>query len=562
MAFDESAKLLLEALPAAVTVLNPVVEPSESLRDLEVEWLNTAMSELVGNRVVPGLSLQQVYPTRNFGNWLTGLIQLRATKAIDRQFWDLTDSPVGGVFQVDICWWDEVLLLIATNMAPKELTMSDALGAANTLSRVKSSLPMAYSARPGEKWLTFPTDSFLSAIGQERESFRKAQLHELMDTEDFTRLTAWAAIPELERPHNFRFQARGNEGQRRWLELWSMYLGAKNPEPLDGFSDNFIILSDVDEETLRADEETRITEALDQQLAGFTSALNASSDGFAIWQRGEEPDDTRAFRLVFMNNAGARRTTKPAEALVGLRLEEIAGDEQAGELRRVFTQALDSGEAQFETIDLATADGWSGAFENTVVPVDGDRVLATFRNVTETRLEHDRLIWLADHDHLTGVPNRRNLEQQLATSLTRARKNRTPAGFVFIDIDDFKAVNDSRGHDAGDVLLQAFVTRLQSTVGNRGLVARLAGDEFAVVLDSVSSKAELESILDHLMQEVRKPFDVSAAAITVTCSAGAVLCSGDEAITDILRTTDKAMYRAKHAGKNCYRITPVSASKE
>jgi diguanylate cyclase (GGDEF)-like protein len=560
MAFDESAKLLLEALPAAVTVLNPVVEPSESLRDLEVEWLNTAMSELVGNRVVPGLSLQQVYPTRNFGNWLTGLIQLRATKAIDRQFWDLTDSPVGGVFQVDICWWDEVLLLIATNMAPKELTMSDALGAANTLSRVKSSLPMAYSARPGEKWLTFPTDSFLSAIGQERESFRKAQLHDLMDTEDFTKLTAWAAIPELERPQNFRFQTSGKEGQRRWLELWAMKLSIENQAPLHGIADNFIILTDVDGKTRAEDEKRLIHGALDQQLAGFTSALNASSDGFAIWQRGEEPDGTRAFRLVFMNKAGARRTTKPAEALVGLRLEQIAGEDQAGDLRRVLTQAIDSGEIQFETIDLATADGWSGSFENTVFPIDGDRVLSTFRDVSEARLEHDRLIWLADHDHLTGLPNRRNLEQQMAASLTRAQKTSTPAGFVFIDIDDFKAVNDSRGHDAGDVLLQAFVTRLQSAVRDQGIVARLAGDEFAVVLDSVASSAELESILDHVMCEVRKPFDVSAEAITVTCSAGAVLCGGDEAITDILRTTDKAMYRAKHSGKNQFRIANTITS--
>ena len=145
MAFDESAKLLLEALPAAVTVLNPVVEPSGSgsLLDVEVEWLNSAMSQLVGNQVVPGLRLQHLYPTGDFSDWLSELVVLRATKAIDRQFWNLTESTDGDIFQVDIRWWDDVLLLTATNTVPDELNLSDALRAAHTMSRAMPSLPIA-----------------------------------------------------------------------------------------------------------------------------------------------------------------------------------------------------------------------------------------------------------------------------------------------------------------------------------------------------------------------------------------------------------------------------------
>jgi diguanylate cyclase (GGDEF)-like protein len=385
-------------------------------------------------------------------------------------------------------------------------------------------------------------------------------LHNLMSAEDFGRLAEWEAIPERDRPRPFRFQMPVRQGQNRWFELWSMYLGAKNGESRDGFSDNFIILSDVDELTRRAEEDTRIAAALDQQLAGLTSALNESADGLAIWQREKESDGSSSFRLVFMNKAGAVSTGLPSQSLVGMRLEEITGEAQSHDLQRLFSLALDDGETKVETVNLDTAVGGAGAFENTVVPVDGRRVLATFRDVTETMLEHDRLIWLADHDHLTGLPNRRNLEEQMKTSLTMARKNHTPVAFVFIDIDDFKNVNDSRGHDAGDVLLQAFVSRLELAVANRGIVARLSGDEFAIVLNRVAWQTDLDSILENVMSEVRKPFFDLAEAISITCSAGAVLCQGDEAITDILSTTDKAMYRAKHAGKNCYRIASLYTS--
>ena len=519
------------------------------------------MAELVNNQVVTGLRLQQMYPERDLAGWFSVLVNNRHTTTIDRQYWNLLDHAGGDIFEIDIRWWgDDLLLLTATNSAPEKIGLSDALRAANVLSRTLPTLNIAYAVRPDTTWLTFPTDGFLAAIGRRREEFRDAKLRDLMSPDDRTRLTSWVKLPEEERPHPFIFRTTGNTSEQRWLELWSMSLESDDRTPLNGIADNFIVLADVDDAQRATDAQALISMALEQQLANFTAALDASHDGFAMWEATQHDDGERTYRLMFMNSAGAAPTGKSADSLVGQRIEDIVGDGQWQGLVTLFSAALDTKHIQIDTVEVDSPEGWVGAFENTVVPFGLNRVVTSFRDVTEMRLEQDRLIWLSEHDHLTGLPNRRNLEEHLEGALARARDSHTPAAFVFIDIDFFKLVNDTWGHDVGDTLLQDFVTRLDATLGGLGMVARLAGDEFAAVLNDVSSDDELTRILDRLMAEVRKPFNLQASTISVTCSAGAVLCLGDERVTDILLTTDKAMYRAKHAGKNCFRIAPLATS--
>jgi diguanylate cyclase (GGDEF)-like protein len=166
-------------------------------------------------------------------------------------------------------------------------------------------------------------------------------------------------------------------------------------------------------------------------------------------------------------------------------------------------------------------------------------------------------VWLAGHDHLTGLPNRRSLEVHLETALRQARDTSKLTAFIFVDIDNFKRVNDDFGHDVGDQLLKDFVTRLRTAIGDAGIIARLAGDEFAIILDEVTSRQNLEDILEDCFASIRSPFDLNTPSLTITCSAGAALCAGDEQISEVLRITDKAMYRAKHDGKNRYSIVHI-----
>jgi diguanylate cyclase (GGDEF)-like protein len=186
-----------------------------------------------------------------------------------------------------------------------------------------------------------------------------------------------------------------------------------------------------------------------------------------------------------------------------------------------------------------------------------DQVLASFHDVSEERREKDRLNWLAEHDNLTGLTNRRGLDAHLHEALVRTQLANKLSGFVFIDIDEFKSVNDTYGHDQGDLLLKEFATRVQSSLGEDSLVARLAGDEFAILIESVESAEDLKAKLNLVFECVRRPFELPSHTLRITCSAGAALCSGQEQVTEVLRITDKAMYRAKHDGKNRFTIVHI-----
>jgi diguanylate cyclase (GGDEF)-like protein len=212
---------------------------------------------------------------------------------------------------------------------------------------------------------------------------------------------------------------------------------------------------------------------------------------------------------------------------------------------------------QVKVVDIDSPQGWVGAYENTVVPFMHDQVLASFRDVSEARREKERLHWLAEHDNLTGLVNRRGLEAQLQAVLDRTRVVNGLSAFVFIDIDDFKHVNDTYGHDHGDLLLQDFARRVTSALGFDILVARLAGDEFAILIEAVDSADDLRAKLDVIFDTIRQPFDEHPPLLHITCSAGAALCAGQEHVSEVLRIADKAMYRSKHDGKNRYTIVHI-----
>jgi hypothetical protein len=120
MAFDESVKQLLEAVPSAISVLSPVFHDDGSLHDVELTWLNASMGAIVNNQVSPGHRLQQMYPARDLAAWFSVLLSNRYTETIDRQYWNLTDHAGGDIFEINIRWWDDLLLLTATNTVPKK----------------------------------------------------------------------------------------------------------------------------------------------------------------------------------------------------------------------------------------------------------------------------------------------------------------------------------------------------------------------------------------------------------------------------------------------------------
>ena len=291
------------------------------------------------------------------------------------------------------------------------------------------------------------------------------------------------------------------------------------------------------------------------QLETMHRALNASQDGFAIWKTIANPDGTiRDFMLLVMNAAGAEAVGQPQRNLVGKTLREAVGAKRFEASRILFARALIEGQNLEEVVTTVSVAGVRRTFENTVVPFGVDLVLSTFRDVSEAEEEHSRLSWLAEHDYLTGVPNRAKLEVSLRDKVSESQENGTLMAFVFIDIDHFKTVNDSYGHDVGDALLTNFAKRIHHSLPQRAIVARIAGDEFAILLGNIKGEVQLQDLMQHVFDAMRRPFEHNGLEFSITCTAGCVLSDGSEYPDEIMRTADKAMYEAKHQGRNRFTI--------
>ncbi|WP_207060845.1 bifunctional diguanylate cyclase/phosphodiesterase [Motiliproteus sp. SC1-56] len=157
---------------------------------------------------------------------------------------------------------------------------------------------------------------------------------------------------------------------------------------------------------------------------------------------------------------------------------------------------------------------------------------------------------LAFHDHLTELANRRQLSEQLDRVVREHERYRQPAALMYLDLDDFKRVNDTQGHDAGDALLRKIAERLRGCVRTSDLVARLGGDEFGILLLDAESVRDVSRIAEKLIETVERPVVLGSRAVNVSTSVGITLFPADgDSVAAIMSNADMAMYAAKKAGK-------------
>ena len=173
----------------------------------------------------------------------------------------------------------------------------------------------------------------------------------------------------------------------------------------------------------------------------------------------------------------------------------------------------------------------------------------------EVNRMQDRIISLAVHDYLTGLPNRRLFDDRLHQILQRVDRSEGRAAVLFIDLDGFKPVNDTYGHQFGDELLIATAKRLKRVTRKSDTVARLGGDEFAMIVElSDEQEGGLQVICDKILQLLEEPYHVRGEAVMVSASIGcAIYPEQTRNPAELVRMADEAMYRAKHDGKDCWR---------
>ncbi|MDN4053056.1 diguanylate cyclase [Massilia sp. YIM B02763] len=179
--------------------------------------------------------------------------------------------------------------------------------------------------------------------------------------------------------------------------------------------------------------------------------------------------------------------------------------------------------------------------------VQGIYVLST--DATSAREYERQLHALAHSDHLTGLPNRRSYEERLAQAIARSRRSAMPLALCYLDVDHFKQINDTFGHAVGDAVLREFAKRLSGTVRSTDTVARLAGDEFVIVLEQVGSPLECQRVADKLLEAIRPPFQVDGRTLDVTSSLGFAWCPRPE-LAALTHAADDALYQSKRAGRD------------
>jgi diguanylate cyclase (GGDEF)-like protein/PAS domain S-box-containing protein len=189
--------------------------------------------------------------------------------------------------------------------------------------------------------------------------------------------------------------------------------------------------------------------------------------------------------------------------------------------------------------------------------VQGIYVLST--DATSAREYERQLHALAHSDHLTGLPNRRSFEERMVQAIARARRSAMPMALAYLDVDHFKQVNDSLGHASGDSVLREFAKRLSATVRATDTVARLAGDEFVIVLEQVGSARECGRIADKLLEALRTDFLVDGQPRQVTASIG-IAWSAHPEQTALAHAADEALYAAKRAGRNTASVLVADAA--
>ena len=187
------------------------------------------------------------------------------------------------------------------------------------------------------------------------------------------------------------------------------------------------------------------------------------------------------------------------------------------------------------------------------------RMVGIDLDITQQKAAEDQLRRRAEFDALTGLPNRALFNDRLSGAIERARRSGKTMALLFLDIDHLKGVNDSQGHGAGDELLRIAAKRLLAAVRSVDTVARLAGDEFTVILEGLAAPADAEAVAMKLVEAMRPPMRLGGSLVHVSTSVGlALLEPGDSDPASLLRRADEALYEAKRAGRDRYAISPVA----
>ena len=268
------------------------------------------------------------------------------------------------------------------------------------------------------------------------------------------------------------------------------------------------------------------------------------------------PGDAAQQQIIFVNDAFERRTGYLRPDVMGQSWHVLLGaDTEAGEVARIGA-AVARVEAVSAELLYYTKTHDPYWIEMELVPFNDENGNNTHwvmvgRDITERKKSEKHIHRLAFFDVLTGLPNRRLLDDRIETTLQRAARHHTRAAVMYLDLDGFKAVNDTYGHACGDTMLKMVATRLLASSRKEDTVARIGGDEFVIVLADVAGAGDAQEPASKLVSVVAEPYRIDDLTLTVSTSIGIAIYPDDASTADtLISVADDGLYQAKRSGKN------------
>ncbi|MFC2073713.1 EAL domain-containing protein [Campylobacterota bacterium] len=299
-----------------------------------------------------------------------------------------------------------------------------------------------------------------------------------------------------------------------------------------------------------------------QKNKAFEVLFERSSDGLLVIENGRFIKcNQTAIEMLGIHDKEALFKLDPLEVTSNVQPDGIRSDEKAKEMIEI---ALKNGKHQFEWMHVKS-DGhvlWMDVTLTSISMFNSEIIYVTWRDIAKRKIvesalheQKEKLYYQAHHDSLTQLPNRMFFSERLEESIITAKRQKKELAVLFIDLDRFKPINDSLGHEVGDKVLQCIAKRLKDIIRDQDTLSRLGGDEFTILMESLERGNDAARLAEDILKSLAEPIYVDKHTLYVSSSIGISIYPQDDADAfSLLKHADAAMYKAKAEGRNNYQF--------